>query len=268
MQYFTIPPPKSLARYVRHFWVLEGDVAPGESFLHRTMADGCPELLFHYCGSLDRLDLRGENQNCFRSGIQGQTQEFKRFSTSHSLGLFGIYLYPYAIPELFGIAATEMANQMPDLQSLLGKDAAALEEQMVLAPDTASRLAIICNDLQRRIPDKNNAPQGINETIAHIIDTKGMLNVAELASRNFLSTRQFERHFKTMSGFSPKLFSRIVRFQSALHENKANKSLTEIAYDCGYYDQSHFIHDFKAFSGHHPMLYFSGKAEGAGLVHL
>lgn len=268
MQYFTIPPPKILAHYVRHFWVLECEVSPGDPFIHRTMADGCPELLFHYKGRFDRLDHSNENYDCFTSGMQGQAHEFKRFWANRSFGLFGVYLFPYAIPELFGMPATEMANQMPDLQSLLGKDAASLEENMILAADTPTRMAIICNFLEQKLPHNSKAPAGVKETIGHIIQTKGMLNVAELASRNFLSTRQFERHFKTMSGFSPKLFSRIVRFQSALYENKAHKSLTEIAYDCGYYDQSHFIHDFRTFSGHHPMHYFSGKAEGAALVNL
>jgi methylphosphotriester-DNA--protein-cysteine methyltransferase len=68
--------------------------------------------------------------------------------------------------------------------------------------------------------------------------------------------------FKHFSGFSPKLFSRIIRFQSALnHYGKKEKKLTEIAYDAGYYDQSHFIQDFKEFSGHSPKEYFSGKTE-------
>ncbi|TXJ23716.1 MAG: AraC family transcriptional regulator [Chitinophagaceae bacterium] len=79
----------------------------------------------------------------------------------------------------------------------------------------------------------------------------------------YLSTRQFERNFKEFAGFSPKLYSRIIRFQSAIEQyGQTGKSLTEIAYDCGYYDQSHFIHDFKEFSGLHPRHYFGGKAEG------
>ena len=89
------------------------------------------------------------------------------------------------------------------------------------------------------------------------------MNVQEMAGRAFLSTRQFERNFKQFAGFSPKLYSRIIRFQAAMQQygNKA-MSLTAIAYECGYYDQSHFIHDFKEFSGHHPHHYFSGNAEG------
>lgn len=229
------------------------------------MADGCPELLFHYKGRFEKLE-NDQTKNCFSSGIQGQSHEFKRFWVDRNFGMFGVYLYPYAIPELFGFDASETANQMPDLSSIIGKQAAELEEKMIAAADNNARVSIITTFLESKLPHQTQALRGVKETIGHIIQTKGAANVAELAQRNFLSTRQFERHFKTMSGFSPKLFSRIVRFQSALQENKTDKSLTEIAYDCGYFDQSHFIHDFRAFSGYHPMFYFSGKAEGAYLL--
>lgn len=263
MQYYTIAPPKSLAGYVRHFWVLEGNVDVGQPYIHRCLADGCPELLFHYKGRFDRL--HGDTTaHCFNSGIQGQSQEFKRFLVNSDFGMFGVYLYPFAIPELFGLASPEMANQMPGLDLVFGKTARELEEKMMLATDNLERFSIVCAFLESKLPVSEKSPPGVKETIRHIILTKGIANVSELAERNFLSTRQFERHFKTLSGFSPKLFSRIIRFQAATAEfDHKEKSLTEIAYDCGYYDQSHFIHDFKAFSGHHPKQYFSGKSEAS-----
>ena len=87
-------------------------------------------------------------------------------------------------------------------------------------------------------------------------------NVNELASKFSLSTRQFDRKFKIYSGFSPKMYLRLTRLQNALKQYGCDKSLTRIAYECGYYDQSHFIHDVKAFTGYHPGFYFSGNAEG------
>ncbi|HTM92441.1 MAG TPA: helix-turn-helix domain-containing protein, partial [Flavisolibacter sp.] len=81
-------------------------------------------------------------------------------------------------------------------------------------------------------------------------------SVKLLANNNFLSVRQFERKFKEFSGFSPKLFLRITRFNSLLNKTFLSKSLTQIAYEFGYHDQSHFIHDFRKFSGHNPKEYF------------
>ncbi len=260
MLFVTLPPPQSLAGHVRCFWVLEGEVSE-KPYIHRSMADGCPELLFHYKGKFDRLSLQDTPENCFHSGIQGQSQQFKQFSAGSDFGMFGVYLYPYAIPELFHLDASAMSNEMPDLQTLFGQEAAGLQERMILATGSAERVAIISHFLESKLRHAKAGLPGIRHTIAQLIHSNEPVNVAELASRNFLSTRQFERHFKAMSGFSPKLFSRIARFQTALHENKDGKSLTAIAYDCGYYDQSHFIHDFKAFSGFHPLHYFSGKAD-------
>jgi hypothetical protein len=80
--------------------------------------------------------------------------------------------------------------------------------------------------------------------------------------RRFI-TRQFQRRFKQLSGFPLKLYARIIRFGAAMQRYGNNfRSLTDIAYECGYYDQSHFIHDFKEFSGYHPKQYFSGRTEG------
>ena len=59
------------------------------------------------------------------------------------------------------------------------------------------------------------------------------------------------------------MYSRIIRFQAALKEYGSKKTLTDIAQDCGYYDQSHFINDFREFTGYNPKVYFAGKAEGS-----
>jgi len=99
--------------------------------------------------------------------------------------------------------------------------------------------------------------------IRQVILTRGQMPIQSLSDQYFLSSRQFTRAFSEYAGFSPKLFSRLLRFEHTLSEyGNKDKSLTDIAYDCGYYDQSHFIHEFKEFSGHDPRHYFSGNAEG------
>lgn len=263
MKYYSIPPPAILADYVRHFWVLEGDIKQGDAYIHRCMADGCPDLLFHYKGQSDKLGASDEAQSCFTSGMQGQSHQYKRFIFDDDFGMFGVYFYPHAIPRLFSIPADVVANQMPDLSSLLGQVAAGLEERIMLAKDNNERAAIVSGFLAKQLPNIKDKNPGIADTINFVIQTNGVYDIDKLARRNFLSVRQFERNFKAMCGYSPKLFSRIVRFRATLDMKRHDEqSLTDIAYDCGYYDQSHFIHEFKEFSGYHPMQYFTGKAEG------
>ena len=262
MKYFTIKPPERLAPYVRYFWVLEGEAAFEKPYVHRSMADGCAELIFHYSGIFDELLTEHLTEKSFSSGLAGPSQRFRRFTVNQNFGMFGVYLYPFAVSRFFRCEGTEVKDQMIDLPSLLGSEANGLEEQMMLASDNTIRLRIVTEFLERKLDGVREEQPGVFAAIKHIIKTCGVTRVEELASQSCQSPRQFERNFKRFSGFSPKLFSRIIRFQTALAEyNNKSKSLTEIAYQCGYYDQSHFIQDFKEFSGHSPREYFSGKTE-------
>lgn len=267
MKYFTILPSADLARYVRFFWVLEHDLADSEPYFHRTMADGCAEMVFHFKGRFDEILKTDESELSFRSGIHGQSQSFRRFRIDQDFGIFGVYLYPFAIPALFGIPAAELSNQMPDLTAFLGQAGTELEERVMLASDHAGRIHIVSEFLRKQIRSHEVHEPAVFSVISSVIRSNGLAKIPDLAAQSFLSTRQFERKFLAFSGFTPKLFSRIIRFHSALNEyGNKEKSLTEIAYECGYYDQSHFIHDFKAFSGEHPKTYFSGNAEGMGYL--
>ncbi|HEY3406371.1 MAG TPA: helix-turn-helix domain-containing protein [Ohtaekwangia sp.] len=262
MKYFIIKPRETLATYVRYFWVLEGEASINRPYIHRSMADGCAELIFHYHGIFDELAGDQKVTTSFSAGLAGPSQHYSRFQISQNFGIFGAYLYPFAASQLFSISGTEARNQMLDLKSIAGVEASELEEKVMLAKDHTSRINIVSEFLERKINKARKQPPGVFETIKYIIHTNGTTSVDDLAKQNFISTRQFERNFKHHAGFSPKLFSRIIRFQVALSQyNLKGKSLTDIAYDCGYYDQSHFIQDFKTFSGYNPKAYFSGKTE-------
>ena len=260
MKYHVYQPSSVLKPYVRFFWTLESD---NPDYIHRSMADTCPELLFHYNGRFDEVKRCGSREKSFVSGVHGQSRTVRRFYINKSFGIVGVYLYPYAIPLLFGFSAGNISDQMPDLYELLGRDGVDLEEQIILALDNAERIARLSQYLEKKISHISPPSHPVFAAIQFVINTGGRVKVEEAAAQFSLSERQFERKFKEYAGFSPKLFARIARFHSALEEFASpDKSLTEIALACGYYDQSHFIHDFKEFSGHNPKAWFSGKAEG------
>ena len=259
MNYYTIAPSPALSSYVRFFWVLESD----EPYCHRSMADGCVEMVFHYKGLFEEITITGQVERSFTAGVHGPSKNYRRFITGKAFGIFGVYLYPFAIPHLFSMPTSELSDQMPDLVSLLGADGRDLEEKIMLGKDNLQRIFIISSFLEKKLLNKPAQQPAFFAAISDIIHSRGLITVNELAKRSFLSTRQFERNFKSFSGFSPKLYSRIIRFQLATQQYGGSyKTLSDIAYDCGYYDQSHFIHDFKQFSGYHPKQYFSGNAEG------
>ncbi|MCO4293181.1 helix-turn-helix domain-containing protein [Solitalea sp. MAHUQ-68] len=261
-RYYTISPPVELTNYVRFFWVFEMDLPPQQEYVYRSLADSCAEMVFHYKGLFTSADDLTDRTKVY-SMIHAQTNNYRRFVTQGSFGIFGVYLFPFSIPRLLSIASNELTNQIPDLKSLLGQSGVDLEEKMMLALDNTARVKIVSEFLINRLQQQRKAPAIIQQAIVEAIRKEGKINIGEFPDQFFLSTRQFERQFKENAGFSLKTYSRILRFHSALKEfGDKQISLTELALNCGYYDQSHFVNDFKSFSGYTPGQYFKGFAEG------
>ncbi|HTH37066.1 MAG TPA: helix-turn-helix domain-containing protein [Pyrinomonadaceae bacterium] len=265
MNYYTIQPTPRLAPYVRTFWVYEGEASEAEPYIYRGFADGCTEMVFHYKGVYDQL-IDDRQVDSFAAGIVAQTRKFSRFVVNKDWGIFGVYLYPYALTKLFSFPASDFTDLMPDFDTVLGREGKQLEERMLTAADNAARVSIMTEFLESKLGEVRTNEPRMFASISYIIETRGLVNVSNLAKEFFLSNRQFERKFKEFAGFSPKTYSRIIRFQAALKEFGSNKSLTQIAYDCGYYDQPHFINEFKEFSGYSPKAYFFSKTEGFGYL--
>lgn len=244
---------------VQQYWTLEGNVPDRNGYVHRTMANFCPELIFHYGGRFKEIIQDNVFETTFMTGIHGQTDRIRRLTTTDNYGIFGVILQPYAIPLLFGVTALETKNQLIDLPSILGAEGVLLTDQIIGTKDTVARIQIVNNFLKRRF--KTYKRPEIIQTVHSICKNNGIVDVKQTASQSFLSQRQFERNFKELIGFSPKTFARLVRFKSlASNYRKGDKSLTQVACDFGYYDQSHFIQEFKSFSGYNPNTYFSGGA--------
>ncbi len=258
IRYEIIPPPLSLAEYVQFFWILEGD----QAYEHRSLADGGVEMIFHYQGAFDEVKPNGKCPSAL-SSIQGSSSTYQVYTCQSSFGIFGVYFYPFAIPVLFDMPANELSNEMPDLIAFLGVEGRYLEERMICSRTNAERINMLSAFLETKLKNINKRDNGLHSVIRSMIHSRGKIDI-DLAARDCcLSRRQFERKFRALAGFSPKMYERITRFQNAADEYKNhNKSLTQIALENGYYDHSHFSNDFKKFSGHNPKDYFSGKEVG------
>lgn len=252
MDYGIIQPPKQLADYVRFYWFIEGNLP----YVHHAFAYPCPELIFCYKGDF-KYSVGLHAEQTLTSGIFGQAETFSRVVLDNkNFGILGVYLYPHAFLQLFNVPANELTNQHADIKSLLGMDGQVLEEQIMQAGNTHQRVKLVSDFLRARLKNVKTEHTAISSSIKTILKAHQGGSIKALADNNFLSLRQFERRFKELSGFNPKLFLRIMRFNSVLNKGFLYKSLTEIGMECGYYDQSHFIHDFQQFSGLSPKEYF------------
>ncbi len=255
MEYKIIPPPPLLADYVRLFWYLEFNPTQTKPFVHHSFAHHCCEVIFCYKGQF-KFQSAFENEKTLCCGIYGQTQGISKVTSDTDFGIFGFYLYPYALVQLFGLPANELTNQSVDLKTLCGQQGAELEEKIMLASTNDQRIKMIADFLEARLRNTQSEFSRFCSSVKAISNAYATVSVNALASNNFLSMRQFERRFKEFSGFNPKQFLRIARFNSLLNKPFHNKRFAEIAFDFGYYDEAHFSHDFKQFSGFNPREYF------------
>jgi len=262
IKYCSHQPMKELADYVRFFWTLEARLDSTEAFAHRALPDNCLELIFYCKGQLSISSSQGSEGNTFTSGVFGQAHKFRQFKTGNDFTLFGVYFYPHALKTLFNLPAMALTNIMVDSESLWGSEGKSLEEKVMLAPDSAARITLVSSFLLRRLKAVEKREQSFITLMKNVIDNNRLVSIPAFADDFNLSRRQLERRFKDLSGFSPKDFFRIVRFKKALKGSELpDKTLAQIAIDSGYYDQSHFTHEFRKFSGYSPKEFFVNATE-------
>lgn len=257
MHYKTYPPSPKLSQYIRFHWILES----AEPYTHYGMADVCPELIFHYHGQFEEIHYDGSHQVSFLSGISAPTGQTRTFQINQGFGMFGTYLYPHTLPLILDLSASELTNQMVDLESLVGAVGNELEDQIMNSASHQEMIRTVENFISKRLAKAKSMPPPVFAALNYILSAKETPKVKQLSKNFFLSERQLERQFQKFTGFNPKQFIRIARFHRAMKcYGNSGLKLGDIALDCGYYDQSHFAHDFKQFSGLNPREFFSGES--------
>jgi AraC-like DNA-binding protein len=254
MVYEQIQPPDYLSGYVRYFWTLDSSINTPLKTL-RTIADGCPGLIFQQAEKgtfyqnekqLPAIFLFGQSTKHAEIALRGQ------FST------VGIYFYPNALKSIFGLNAEELTNSCLDLNLLAAKQGSHLLEQLSNTPSITGQIELLSSYLFHQYKENNvQVEKPIHYALTQLIESRGNVSLKELQESLRLSERSLERKFKEHVGISPKLFSRICRFQASLDQLRTNNysKFSDVAFENEYADQSHFIRAFKEFAGFSPYQY-------------
>jgi AraC-like DNA-binding protein len=168
-----------------------------------------------------------------------------------------VILKPCGLYRLLGIPQHEIVDCDFEASLLLGNDINELTERLWSKHEEKN--TTIQNYLLSRLT-KLKAALPIDKAILPLVRAQGNLSMDFLASQSCLSLRQMERLSLPRIGLSPKFYARIVRFSEAYKykERYPHSSWTEIAHGFGYYDQMHFIREFKCFTGFNPGILKEG----------
>lgn len=257
MTYKEFPPPPALSHMVRSFWILEGTNLPTDNFVVRLMPFSCPRFVFHYKNHFYHRLKNQIGRIVPDSVLNGHSNRFQEYLVNGDFGFVGVYLYPYAPACLFQLDAKDYFNQVLSLKSIINSAALGLlEEQIFHASDNESRINLMTLFLLDQLKLNVRKPELHNDIIKHMVNNGCTDSINNLTEKHGLSVKQLERKFISSIGLTPKSFSRIVRFQRAIKQIQNSQSLTILALDQGYYDQSHFNHEFKHFSGFSPSSFY------------
>ncbi|AXC16107.1 Transcriptional regulator, AraC family (plasmid) [Acidisarcina polymorpha] len=170
---------------------------------------------------------------------------------------FGIFLKPLACWQLFRIPPAEFANENGHGSDLVGNGIDTLWLRLAERNTFQERIQVAEDYL---LPFARNALKKtlILETAQHTYRRRGAVGIQDLAHYSSLSLRQYERRFVTEVGFTPKLFARITRFQTAVDIKRMHpqRSWMSVAHQLGYFDQMHMVHDFHSLAGSGPTELF------------
>jgi AraC-like DNA-binding protein len=259
MLFQTAYPAPALAPFIKKYWALENCLPAGAKHIQRIVPSGLPELIFYFGNRPQTTDSKKSIPE--NACVSGQQTRFYDMQVSGKLSLFSILFQPHGAAQIFDVPINQLFEQNIPLEFIVNHEAIEMEAKLQETKTFQEKVAITEKFLLAMLKSnyKQHEFNRINFCLTEINRTKGLVSTGKLSELTCLSRKQFERNFSAFVGTSPRQFLKTVRFQHALHTKFKQKSLslTQLAFDCGYYDQSHMINDFKNLSGYTPGEYFA-----------
>ncbi len=222
------------------------------------MPDTSLVLGFQYKGVLFTLEGRQEVPLA-SSGITGLQDAFSIFSNSPHIGTVLVYFTETGASRFFRPPLNELFSESVSLDTFLPKSILDnVQEQLSEADTDLQRIAVIERFLLSQL--QLTAEDGlVTEALRHIVRSNGTIRITELAKNLHISQSPLEKRFRKLVGATPKKFASIIRLRTVIDTYSPGGDLTGLAYTAGYFDQAHFIKDFKSFTGETPEKFFAAR---------
>ncbi len=261
MNYQTFQPHQDLASLVNCYWTLEVPAAKDKE-RQRIIPDGCIEMAFILGDDIKRYTTKDRYILQPRAMVLGQTIEPFYIEPTGYVNTFAIRFYPYGFANFVTVPIEHLANKETPIEVLFEKNTAkALEQKIIKASDSKQRIEIIEHFLLTKLNDKTMVDTIVKHTVDALFSSKGTESITAILKEDLSKRRQLERNFKRQIGVSPKQLGKVIRLQTALKMllHKKTDTLTDIAYESEYFDQAHFIKDFKEFTGINPKEFIGNE---------
>ena len=254
MTQFNITGPKpDTSHLVRRYWEVRDESTEPE--IKEIIPDGYPEIIFHF-GDPYRINIDGSWRMQDRNLIAGQIKKHFRLENTGASDMFGIKLQPWAMAMLLSIDSSSLTDNVIPLDPTKHPRLVALASNIAASEHFQDRVNASEEFLLDFIRANPIEPRPEQEIVSEIIRCNGTVELSQLLSDHGVHERSLERYFKKHIGLTPKFYCRIIRFSHILHlAGEEPRDWSAITYAAGFYDQSHFIRNFKEFTGKEPTAY-------------
>lgn len=257
MKYHEFHVSNYLSDYIQTIWAMESEADDDVYPRSLIMPDGIVEVIFHYEKPFytwqdGKQFLQPEN---FAISMM---RKFVEIGSSGKTGFISVRFYPWGAYHFFNEPIRDFLDQTIDASMLWGDDSKVIIQKIKEAGSQEKRFRLVEDFFFEKLKQFQKDEEKINKALKLIRETRGTLSIESVCTETGFSKKQLERKFLSTVGTTPKIFSRITRFLNIcqnLNEQKS-QTLTQLTHDCGFYDQAHFIKEFKAFSGFTPKEFY------------
>lgn len=257
MKYTEFSPGSLLKQYVKCYYIYES--TSDTAFEDIVFPSGCTEIIFNLGAGNWQTPAAGNFVTHPPIELWGQIIKPLPVRSIGQNTMLGIRFYPHAAAIFVHDKAELFNNQVTDYSAIGGKAVNTLYARLQETAQWHTRIELVENFLlqQLGLAEKKLGKLAVVKNIMNELKQEDFFdNIENLAGRYGITSRYLQKLFLQYTGLTPKLYSKINRFQQSLRlVTQKEASLTSIAYDCGYFDQSHFIREFKSFTGVTPSVY-------------
>ena len=263
MQFLSYMPRPPLADFVDKLWLSQG-AAPAHQ-MERLLPDATVELVINL--HQDRIYLYdpADYHLCGTAPgyiVSGPRSQYFVIDTRDQIATMGVHFRPGGAFPFFRLPLSELADQSVALDTLWGATASELRDRLLASPTPEEKFHVLETCLLQQLAKPLERHPAVSFGIQQLRGSQPQ-SVARVVDKVGFSQRRFIQLFEQQVGLTPKLFSRVSRFQKIVRIVHAAGEVdwTDLALDCGYYDQAHFIHDFQAFAGITPATYLQQRTQ-------
>jgi len=251
MEIDVLIPSELLSPFVKRYLIIE---CPNET-VNRILPDTSLVMAFRFKGKLRHL-VQDESENLSPFMISGLRKSSRLINYSKDTGNLLVIFKEAAANLFFKEPLYELFEQSGVLENFSGyRDVSFIGERLAGATDNRQRIDLIEDFLLARLYRRQPDPL-ILAALERIHLSKGAVKIKELAASLYISQDAFEKRFRIRVGSTPKQYASIIRMRDLIKKYPSYPSLTDASYEAGYFDQSHFIKDFRQFTGQAPKDFF------------